>query len=555
MGFDGLVVLMVDRTDVKVGLQCLKNGLDPSYDVVILPDLLLVASLEAGLDEVFSLAVASERRLLRIAHPGHARGRVLVVVGKTYIVIALHGRTALLQPPQALVDAVAPFGAAFGVDAFLDGSQPVLETACGLVVHASLLECLRVTVDQQQRVVDILYLRKPNLDGLAPDILDGHRAVAQDLIAVRRASAADRDVVVAVLAEPFEVRLNGDAGVHDDNLLLPLGGWRVQRPHHVLHRGTIGRVAGKDHRAHKEAVLVDHRPKDYDGAVRALLLAASELAELRQTGRLHVSIGEVEEVHRVVKAEHIADAPVKIVLHAVVEGTEVEGALVEPVLGDALRVDAKELAQSGVLAEVTDRPMLRTRVDCTRGNLDQGKVDTLLVPSLGAEKHAQLQTSQGLKADGLRSDLTWHDVLQAVANQDRRPLAALHLLHLGGIAQKTLGGKLAIYLPGLVGDGSVVEVERRTVSHQVVENVAHRIAILPGWKVGKIEGQQIALPNLTVAIAVRLVQSRIEASVLLAILTDSHSRLHLDIHRCKGRANPQTAQTEMYHTMRVCRAT
>ena len=44
MGFDGLVVLMVDRTDVKVGLQCLKNGLDPSYDVVILPDLLLVPS-------------------------------------------------------------------------------------------------------------------------------------------------------------------------------------------------------------------------------------------------------------------------------------------------------------------------------------------------------------------------------------------------------------------------------------------------------------------------------------------------------------------------------
>ena len=199
--------------------------------------------------------------------------------------------------------------------------------------------------------------------------------------------------------------------------------------------------------------------------------------------------------------------------------------------------------------------MLRTRVDCTRGNLDQGKVDTLLVPSLGAEKNAQLQASQGLKADGLRSDLTGHDVLQAVANQDRRPLAALHLLHLGGIAQKTLGGKLAIYLPGLVGDGSVVEVERRTVSHQVVENVAHRIAILPGWKVGKIEGQQIALPNLTVAIAVRLVQSRIEASVLLAILTDSHSRLHLDIHRCKGRANPQTAQTKMYHTMRVRRAT
>lgn len=52
MGFDGLVILMADRTDVKVGLQCFKNGLDSSYDVVILPNLLLATSLEAGLDEV-----------------------------------------------------------------------------------------------------------------------------------------------------------------------------------------------------------------------------------------------------------------------------------------------------------------------------------------------------------------------------------------------------------------------------------------------------------------------------------------------------------------------
>ena len=290
MGFDDLVILMVDWTDVKVGLQCLKNGLDPSHGVVILPNWLL----------------------------------------------------------------------------------------------------------------------------------DGHRAVAPDLIAVRRASTVYRDVVVAVLAEPFEVSLNGDVGVHDDNLLLSLGGWRVQRPHHVLHRGAIGRVAGKDHRAHEESVLVGHRPKNYDGSVRALLLAVSELAVLRQTGRLHVSIGEVEEVHRVVKAELVANTPVKVVLHTVVEGIEVEGALVEPVLGDALRVDAKELAQGGVLAEVTERPMLRTRVDGPRGNLDQGKVDMLFVPSLGAEKHTQLQAPQGLKADGLRPDLTGHDVLQAVAYQDRR---------------------------------------------------------------------------------------------------------------------------------------
>ena len=56
------------------------------------------------------------------------------------------------------------------------------------------------------------------------------------------------------------------------------------------------------------------------------------------------------------------------------------------------------------------------------------------------------------------------------------------------------------------------------------------------------------LPRLPVVVAIRLVQSRIEARVFLAVLPDLRSRLHLDIHRCKGKANLHSAQTDMYHT-------
>lgn len=290
MGFDDLVILMVDWTDVKVGLQCLKNGLDPSHGVVILPNLLL----------------------------------------------------------------------------------------------------------------------------------DGHRAVAPDLIAVRRASTVYRDVVVAVLAEPFEVSLNGDAGVHDDNLLLSSedGGFNdpimscivVQSA--VLPEKTIVRT--------RTPSLLATVPRTTTGlSERFSLLCPNWRSFDRRVDSMQALVRS-KRYTVVVKAELVANTPVKVVLHTVVEGIEIEGALVEPVLGDALRVDAKELAQGGVLAEVTERPMLRTRVDGPRGNLDQGKVDMLLVPSLGAEKHTLLQAPQGLKADGLRPDLTGHDVLQAVAYQDRR---------------------------------------------------------------------------------------------------------------------------------------
>ena len=181
--------------------------------------------------------------------------------------------------------------------------------------------------------------------------------------------------------------------------------------------------------------------------------------------------------------------------------------------------------------------------------MNQGERDLVLAPSPGREKLVQLKTFQGFETNGFRACLAGPDVLQAVLGQGGGLLAAVLLLHLGHIAQQALGRKLAIDRPGLAGDGRVVEIQRRTVGNHVVEDVAHSIAVFPGREVVKFEGQQIMLPRLPVAVAIRLVQSRIEARVFLAVLPDPRSRLHLDIHRCKGKANLHSAQTDVYHTI------
>lgn len=59
MGPDGFFGLIIDRTDVKVGLQSLKDGLDPSDTVIELPDLLLAIAFETCLDKILTLATAS----------------------------------------------------------------------------------------------------------------------------------------------------------------------------------------------------------------------------------------------------------------------------------------------------------------------------------------------------------------------------------------------------------------------------------------------------------------------------------------------------------------
>lgn len=81
----------------------------------------------------------------------------------------------------------------------------------------------------------------------------------------------------------------------------------------------------------------------------------------------------------------------------------------------------------------------------------------------------------------------------------------------------------------MFGAGRVVEFQPRAVGNYVVEDVAPSIAVLTGREDVKFERQQIMLPGLTVAIAIRLVQSRIQARAFLAVLSAPYSRLHLDI--------------------------
>lgn len=79
------------------------------------------------------------------------------------------------------------------------------------------------------------------------------------------------------------------------------------------------------------------------------------------------------------------------------------------------------------------------------------------------------------------------------------------------------------------------------------------VLVVDGTNV-KVERQQIMLPGLTIAIAIRLVKPRIKERFFFAVLSDPRSCLHLDVHRCKGKTNQHPAQTNVYHTIRVWQA-
>ena len=160
----------------------------------------------------------------------------------------------------------------------------------------------------------------------------------------------------------------------------------------------------------------------------------------------------------------------------------------------------------------------------------------------------QLQAFQGIETNKLGSCLTGADVLQGLLDKSCRLLAPVLLLNLSGITQQPLLCQLAVNLPGLANDGSIIERERGTVCNHVIKNMTHGIAVFPRRKVIKIQRNKIMLTNLTVTITVRLVEPRINEGMLLPVGTDFCSCLDLDIHRCKVRQNPNIMQPPVYHT-------
>ena len=261
----------------------------------------------------------------------------------------------------------------------------------------------------RDRLVELHGLVRPRADG------DGGPGVE---LAV--AFAADDQVAVAVVAQPRDAGVGGDAAVHDHEGAL--GG--LKRRQHAGQGPLFPDIAGEDLRAAHEAAGVEHQAQGQQRAVAAFLLGVSAL-RLRLPARpaFEIRVGQVVEGHRRLDVEqpHRAVEQVGLdglaMLHQGVRGA------VELHVADGLEVDAEQLAEAAAVLQPAVRFTFRCRMgeppdDGAGGRRAQRAVD----PRLG-EQGRQAELLERPQADLLDAD---------AAGTDQAHRVHVDRLHVGG---------------------------------------------------------------------------------------------------------------------------
>ena len=120
--------------------------------------------------------------------------------------------------------------------------------------------------------------------------LDAHRRLG---VEVPGAFPADHQVAVALLTQPLDAVLGGDAAVHHHQ-----GGARgVERVEHLGQRVMFAHVAGEDLRAAHEAAGIEHQPQGEERTIGAFFLGVSASC-LGLPARLAFEIGIGQVVKR-----------------------------------------------------------------------------------------------------------------------------------------------------------------------------------------------------------------------------------------------------------------
>ena len=307
------------------------------------------------------------------------------------------------QAPDALPDlAEALVGAGAG--------QPVVELGQGgLEAGGETLDdapfllgpLFRVAV--QPRLVGVGRDHLVQMHGLFGLRLDGHGGLGVELPA---ALAADDQIAVAVLAQPRDAVVGGDAAVHDHQG----AGRRLQRFEHAGQRAVLPDVAGEDLRAAHEAAGVEHQPQGQQRTVAALLLRVPALGLwLRARLAFEVGVGQVVEGDGRLQVEQ-AHGPLEQVrldrlamLHQRVRGA------VELHRADGLEVDAEQLPEAATLLQPTVRRALGCRLgqapddDAGRRGA-QGAVDTQAGQQVRQAHLLERPQAEMLDADAAGSD-------------------------------------------------------------------------------------------------------------------------------------------------------
>ena len=225
------------------------------------------------------------------------------------------------------------------------------------------------------------------------------------------AFTADDQIAVAVVAQPPDGGLGGDAAVHHHQG----AGRRIECLQHAGQRAVFPDVAGEDLRAAHEAAGVEHQAQGQQRTVAALLFRVPALC-LRLRARLafEIGVGQVVEGHRRLQVEQ-SHGPLEqmrldrlAVLHQRIRGA------VELHRADGLEVDAEQLAEAAAFLQPAVRGALRGRLGQASDDGAGRRGAQRAVDAQLGQQGRQAQLLQGPQADLLDADAAGADQAQRV---------------------------------------------------------------------------------------------------------------------------------------------
>ena len=162
------------------------------------------------------------------------------------------------------------------------------------------------------------------------------------------ALAADHQIAVAVIPQPGDVVLGGNACIHHHHRI---GGCLEGFKHGCQCLVFVG-IAGKHFRAAHEAGTVQHQSQGEQRAVAALLFRVPPPGlGLALSFALKEGVGEVVQRHRVPQAEQLRHPIKQVIFDGLAMGHQRIRGTVEPHQAQALEVHAEQLAESAAVAQ------------------------------------------------------------------------------------------------------------------------------------------------------------------------------------------------------------
>ena len=207
--------------------------------------------------------------------------------------------------------------------------------------------------------------------------LDRHLAGRLHLGGLRRiepalAQARHHQVVIALGAQPGQVRFGGDARIHHHRGPAR----RAQAAEHLRQRGRLTGIAGKDPAAPREPAAVQRHRQGHQRAVAAALFAVATLGlGNARRNALEVGVGEVVQGDGLTEAEDRLRLREQVVLQGLAVLVQRVRGTVQAVQIHRLEVEVDQLAQRRALRQPRVRGQLAARVRHAANDVAHGGGD------------------------------------------------------------------------------------------------------------------------------------------------------------------------------------